>query len=196
LSIFRFLPGLLIAQLATAALLIYAERGGAEPNWMVLGVAALFVALVIGLWFGSVAEHVKKDALADAREEFARERERFLIAAEADKRTIVEESHEKIVRETNRAHARANFKLGAALVGVLGIAGVMIYIELITLGLLTLTTAGGALAGYVTRARQDSKALRNRAAEAALEAYTIDVPGNVTVERVKKPALTRTRQTS
>lgn len=195
MSIFRFLPGLVIAQIATAALLVYAERGGAEPNWIIPGIAGLFVALVIGLWFGSVADHVKKDALADAREEFARERERFLIAAEADKRTIVEESHQKIVRETNRAHAKANFKLGAAVVGLIGIAGVMIYIELITLGLLTLTTAGGALAGYVARARQDSKAMRNRAAEAALQAYTIDVPGNVTVER-PKPALTRPRKDS
>jgi hypothetical protein len=48
----------------------------------------------------------------------------------------------------------------------------MISIELLTVGLLTLATAGGALAGYVIRARQDALSYRGKAAKAALESRT------------------------
>jgi len=40
---------------------------------------------------------------------------------------------------------------------------------LMTIGLLTLTTAGGALAGYVIRARQDALAYRSKLAQIALD---------------------------
>ncbi|MBS1213447.1 MAG: uncharacterized protein H6R26_2064, partial [Proteobacteria bacterium] len=94
------------------------------------------------------------------KDDFAREREQILVSAEADKRSMLQESHEQIVRETNRAHARANLKLGAALAGLLGIGGLLLAIEFVSIGLMTLTAAGGMLAGYVMRARQD--ALRQR----------------------------------
>jgi hypothetical protein len=121
---------------------------------------ALILTVIVGLWFGSIAEHVKKDAIARIRDTYSRDRETLLVSAEAEKRTIVEESHRRIVEETNRAHAKANFKLGAAVVGLLGVAGVLLYIQLFTLALVTVTTAGGALAGYLTRARQDLLAIR------------------------------------
>lgn len=190
MSTLRFLPGLLLVQAATIAALVFGTRGGAEPNWSVLAICALAVTLVVGLWFGSIAEHQRKDALHRVREEFARERERLKVAAEADKRTIVEQSHERIVRETNRAHARANFKLGVAVTAMVGIASVMIYAELLTLGLLTLTGAGGAVAGYIARARQDVVAARRRAEETLIEAHVVERPTTPAPKR-QRPALGR-----
>ena len=195
MSLFKFLPGLVILQVATAALLINADASAHGANWALIGAAGAIIALLVGLWFSSLADHLKKDALAQVREDFARERERFLVAAEADKRTIVEESHNRIVEETNRAHAKANFKLGAALVAMLGFAGVLLYIELVTLALVTITTAGGALAGYVVRARQDSLALKKKAAEAALaQPYTIEVIQGGKAADPPRPALTSDRK--
>ncbi len=176
MSAYRFLPGLIIVQAATAALVFTAGSASGPVNWALVAVAASLITLVVGFWFASIAEHARKDILAEAKEEFARERERMVVAAEAEKRSLVEDSHRRIVRETNRAHAKANFKLGAAVVGMLGLAGVLLYIELFTLSLITLTTAGGALAGYVTRARQDARALaRHRSDEGSLSAsYTVE----------------------
>jgi len=136
--------------------------------WAPIGVLAMIVTLLVAFWFGSIADHVKKDALARAKDDFARERESLLVAAEADKRNVLEETHKRIVKETNQVHAKANFKLGAAFVGILCLGAVMLSIQLMTIGLLTLATAGGALAGYVVRARQDALAYRSKAAQTAL----------------------------
>ncbi|MEN8260244.1 MAG: hypothetical protein ABFS02_06610 [Pseudomonadota bacterium] len=168
MSLFRFLPGIIIVQVATAILTVTAVAYGV--TWIpVAGLFALILSLLLALWFASIADHVKKDALLEAKDIFARERERIIVTAEADKRTVVEESHQKIIKETNRAHARASFKLGAAFVGMLSVAAALLYMQLVTVGLLTLATAGGAVVGYVVRARQEVLRLKRRTAESVLE---------------------------
>jgi len=160
LSALKFLPGLIVVQVAAGSLAIVAVSGAGSIGWALGTVVAATLTVVVALWFASIADHVKKDALAELRDSVARDRETLLVSTEVEKRTIVEESHRRIVDETRRVHARANFKLGAAVAGMVGIAGVLLYIELFTLALVTATTAGGALAGYLARARQDARALR------------------------------------
>jgi hypothetical protein len=65
-------------------------------------------------------------------------------------------SHEEIRKETNRAHARSSFKLGAGFIGIVAAGSLMIFSQLLTLGLLTLAVGGGALGGYLMRVRQES----------------------------------------
>jgi hypothetical protein len=168
MSIFRFLPGIIILQIATAVFVIAASSSSHGPYWASMAVLALIVSLLAALWFGSIADHIKKDTLAKMKEAFAREREHLLVTTEADKRAVLEESHKQIVKETNRVHAKANFKLGVAFVGTLCVATLMFSIQFITAGLLTLATAGGALAGYAVRARQDALALKKNAAQAVI----------------------------
>jgi membrane protein implicated in regulation of membrane protease activity len=195
LSVLRFLPGLIIVQVATAALVIHAVGSSFEATWQLIGVVAIVLTLVVAFWFRSIAHHIKKDSLAQAKEAFSLERERLILASEAEKRTIVEESHQRIVKETNQAHARANFKLGAVFVGILCVATVMLYVELITLGLVVLATGGGALAGYVARARQDSLANKKRAAQAALaQPYELKLIKGETIVEPTPPGLKRDRR--
>jgi membrane protein implicated in regulation of membrane protease activity len=163
----KFLPGLVIIQIAAGALAVTGTASAGGTGWALAATISLTLTVVVALWFASMTEHIKKDAIAGVKESFSRDRETLLVSAETEKRTIVEESHRRIVEETNRAHARANFKLGAAVVGMVGIAGVLIYIQLFTLALVTATTAGGALAGYVARARQDLLGIRRRAGAVA-----------------------------
>ncbi|WP_139556586.1 hypothetical protein [Methylotetracoccus oryzae] len=160
MSALKFIPGLVVVQCAAAALALVAVGGASGIGWALAAAIAAALTVVVGLWFGSIAEHVKKDALAEVRDDFARDRESLRVSAEAEKRQIVEESHQRIVEETRRAHSKANFKLGAAVTGMVGLAGILLYIELFTLALVTATTAGGALAGYLARARQEARALR------------------------------------
>jgi len=167
MSMFRFLPGILVVQVATVGLVMAARSASAEANWLPLGLLALIITVLIALWFGSIADHVKKDALADARNSFARERENLLVAAETDKRATLEETHQRLVREVSRAQRRANVKLGFGLFGLLSIGAILLAIEFVTVGLLTFATAGGAVAGYLIRSRQESLAYQKKTAPSA-----------------------------
>lgn len=153
---FRFLPGIIIVQAATA-ILIYAALSNTplqKQYWVTFGLLALFVSTITAFWFNTMTNQVKKDAIALAKEKFAKEREHIRVGIEKEKSKVIKQSHLQIVKETRRAHAKANFKVGAAFVGMLGAGAVMLFTELLTLGLLTLSTGGGALAGYLMRSRQ------------------------------------------
>lgn len=168
MTLLRFVPGILIVQAATAVLIMAGTASTTEAQWLPIGGLAVLILLLVAFWFASIADHIKKDALARARDTFARERENLLVAAEADKRIVLEQSHKQIIQETNRAHARANFKLGVAFVGMLGIGAALLFIEFVTIGMLTFAAAGGALAGYLVRARQDAVDYDKRMAAATL----------------------------
>ena len=162
---FRYLPGILIVQIATVAMLLAAVKSSDHELWIAIGVLALLISMVTAFWFGSIAGHIKKDAVARAREDFARERENLRLNAERQKSRIIKKSHEQLIKETNRVHARTSFKLGAGFIGIIGAGALMIFSQLLTLGLLTLSMGGGALAGYLIRARQDMLAQRKQTAQ-------------------------------
>lgn len=160
---FRYLPGILILQVATVALVLAAGRTSDRELWIVIGCIALLISLVTAFWFASIASHGRKDAVTRARDEFYREREKLRVNAERQKNRLIEKSHAQITRETNRAHARASFKVGGAFVGVIAAGSLMVFTQFVTLGLLLLATGGGALAGYLARARQESRSRKNQA---------------------------------
>ena len=151
----KYLPGILIIQTATVAMTLAAIKSGDQE----LGLAVILLAFIIGLvtafWFASIASHAKKDALAHAKDEFSKEREKLRVNAERQKTSLIRKSHEEIRKETNRAHARSSFKLGAGFIGIVAAGSLMIFSQLITLGLLTLAVGGGALGGYLLRVRQE-----------------------------------------
>lgn len=153
---FNYLPGILIIQFATVAMTLAALKSGNPELWLAIALLGLIVGLVTALWFASIASHVKKDALAQTHEKFAKEREHLRVNAERQKTSIIKKSQDQIRKETNRAYARTNFKLGAGFIGIVGAGSLMIFTQFLTLGLLTLALGGGALGGYLMRMRQDS----------------------------------------
>jgi hypothetical protein len=155
LSLVKFLLGIVLAQGATVTLYIAAERTRVEQNWVIFALLALMVSFFAALWFTAIADRVKKDAVARAKEDFLRQREKIRVRAEQEKSKVIKQSHQQIMKQTGRAQARASFKVGAALVGLLGFGAIMFFTQFVTVGLLTLSTAGGALVGYGVRTRQD-----------------------------------------
>ena len=151
----RYLPGIIIIQVATAALLLAAARTSDQELWIAIGCLAVVVTVVTAFWFDSIASHIKKDAVLKAKDDFSREREKLRVNAERAKTRLLKKSHEEIKQETNRAHARANFKVGGAFVGVIAAGTLMVFTQFMTLGLLLLATGGGALAGYLARLKQE-----------------------------------------
>jgi hypothetical protein len=166
LCMLRFLPGIVLVQAATVALVVITLKADQQGLWIAAALMALILGLVTALWFGSIAEHIGKDALARVQERHARDRERLRVKAEKDKTKVIEQSHRQIARATSRAHAKANFKVGAAFAAAVGAGILMLFTQFLTIGLLTLTTAGGALVGYGVRTRQELAARKKKTAGA------------------------------
>ena len=154
----KFLMGILLIQGAAAVLTFAALQSAHIEVWLVLGLLALIMSCLAAFWFVSIAGHLRKDALARMRENFSREREQFRVKAEREKSKVLRQSHQQIAKERNRAQSKANFKVGASLAAALGLGVMMLLTQFVTIGLLTLTTAGGAVGGYLFRARQDHDA--------------------------------------
>ena len=155
---FKYFAGILIIQAATVAMTFAAIKSGDHELWLAIVLLALMIGLVTAFWFSTLANLAKKDALARANDEFNKEREKFRVNAERQKTRLLRKSHEEIRKETNRAHAQSSFKLGAGFIGIVAAGTLMIFSQLLTLGLLTLAVSGGALGGYLIRARQENAA--------------------------------------
>jgi len=151
----KYLLGILIIQAATVAMTLAAMKSDDQELWLAVLLLASLIGLVTAFWFASIASHAKKDALAQAKDEFSKEREKFRVNSERQKNRLIRKSHEEIRKETNRVHAKSSFKLGAGFIGIVAAGALMIFSQLLTLGLLTLAVGGGALGGYLMRVRQD-----------------------------------------
>lgn len=153
----KYLLGILIIQAATVAMTLAAIRSDDQELWLAVLLLAVILGLVTAFWFSSITSNAKKDAVAHARDEFSKEREKLRINAERQKTRLMRKSHEEIRKETNRLHARTSFKLGAGFIGIIAAGSLMIFSQLLTLGMLTLALGGGALGGYLMRIRQEMK---------------------------------------
>ncbi|MDO6460627.1 hypothetical protein Q4485_07960 [Granulosicoccaceae sp. 1_MG-2023] len=155
----RFLPGLIILQLLVALTTWGAIQSGQLMALTAVGVLILVSSVFFALWLKSQVQLHSKDEIAKHREKFAREREELRVKAEREKMKVVKDTQKQFTKESSRANAKANFKVGAAVAGAIGVGSVLVVSQMVTLGLLTLTTAGGGIAGYLVRARQDKKLL-------------------------------------
>lgn len=156
----RFLPGIIVLEVATAALLHVLTMPAAHPGlWAPVAVLGGVVTLLTAFWFGSIADHARKDALLGARASHAREREEIVVTAELEKRVALEQTHRRLAQATARAQAQANWRLGLGLTGLVAVGFVLLAIEFMTVGLLVMAAAGGALGGYLWRARQETRYL-------------------------------------
>ncbi len=153
----RFLPGILFAQTALLGIFWLLSGSAIEgvQRWAIVVLFAVVIALLVAFWFAALARHMNHRQLEALREAHAREREKLRVDAERAKARVMRESQKRIDKETSRAHARAGFKVGAVLAGAAGFGVLMMFTQFITVGLLVLGTAGGGLAGYLTRVRQE-----------------------------------------
>jgi hypothetical protein len=114
---------------------------------------AVTLGFVVALWFDSVIGSVKEQAMARQQKRHSREREKLRLQAEREKA--------KMARQRKRGSSGATLKTGAAVGGVVGVGVAMMLAQFMTLGLLTISAAGGAALGYGVRSRQE-KMLRAR----------------------------------
>ena len=151
----KFLPGILLVQVITVALVLMAPVNLVDWGWLRLAIPVLIVGLLTAFWFGAVAAHQRKDEISRLRGNHAKEREAILMNAERAKAKIIKQAHQETLQEVRRTSNQAKIKVGLAFTAAAGIGGLLLLTQFMTLGLLMLTTAGGALGGYVLRIRQE-----------------------------------------
>lgn len=177
----RFLPGILLLQLATFGIGLIIGRPDDIKIWLIALVALVLLAVFAAFWFVSLARSETKDAVNKVKFElqeeankarlaqqdevnktkldFAKERENLHVSAEKAKTKLVEKTQKQIASDYKKTQGWANLKVGIAFAATVGAGILMLVIELLTFGLMTLTTAGGALGGYLVRARKAHKEL-------------------------------------
>ena len=154
----RFLVGILLVQSATVALVLL------SPNlqgfgWLRLAVPILVIGFFTAFWFQSLAKYKSKNEVENLKGQHLKEKAKIQLNAERAKTRLVKQTQKQIAREAKITHAKANFKVGAAFAATIGAGALMLITELFTFGLLTLSTAGGALGGYILRARRGTELL-------------------------------------
>jgi len=156
----KFFGGVVVVQAVTIGIFFAVTRTGLEDSQFLLTIGlleALFCVLA-AFWFSSMARQRHRDELETIKEEHAREREKIRVNAERQKARVVSKSQKEILKETRRAHAAANFKVGAAFAGALAVGAIMLYSQFVTFGLLILATTGGGLAGYLIKGKMVANA--------------------------------------
>jgi hypothetical protein len=152
-GVFKFLIGILLLQVATALLTYTALMTDLHQTGWLFGALAATLGVLVALWFDSVIGSVKEQAVARQHKRHAREREKLRLQAEKDKA--------KLVRQRKRTSGGATLKTGLAVGGTVGVGVALMFAQLMTLGLLTISAAGGAALGYGVRSRQE-KMIRAR----------------------------------
>ena len=155
----KFVPGILLLQAITVALVLIAPADLENWGWLRLAVPVLIVGFLTAFWFGSVAAHQREDKISRLKELHAKERETIRVNAERAKTKLIKQSQHKTMQEVRRSSTRANIKVGLAFAGAAALGGLLVLTQFMSLGLLTLATVGGALGGYTLRFRQEKAKL-------------------------------------
>jgi hypothetical protein len=151
----KFLLGVFLLQGATALLVMTVQDADLHRSgWLVVSLGIL-IGVIAALWFSAIASHASQHSFARASEKFNRQRDRIRRQADKEKTREIRDSHQQVMRETRRQRNRSTLKYGgAALAGIAGLGVLLLFTQFITLGLLAVSAAGGALLGYGVRARQ------------------------------------------
>jgi|GEM_PF-366920 ElaB/YqjD/DUF883 family membrane-anchored ribosome-binding protein len=154
-SLIKFLIGILLLQGVTVLLVVTALKTDLLQTWPLFAALGGTVGVLVALWFNSIADNARHHTLARAKELFSREREKLRVRAEQDKAKEVKNTQRAVARSQRVAGLAISPKTGIAIGGAVGLGVAMLMAQFITLGLLTLTTAGGAVLGYGARVRQE-----------------------------------------
>ncbi len=150
----QYFFGIVLAQTAMFTLILLNTDSLSLENMLRIVIPALLIALAIAFWFFSVAAHYSKDMLNKAKDQFLSEKEKIQINIQRTKDRVRKDAQKEIRNEIAKAHAKANFKVGASFATALGIGALFVVAQMMTAGLLLISTATGALGGYYLRGKR------------------------------------------
>ena len=168
---FKYLPGIILVQVVTLALFWVNAQSTLNELLTRVALPALLLSTVTALWFAAISRAETQRAHAallekhfQEREDLTRSMERtradVMQQASSEREQLLRRTHEDMIKAERRTSRRANMKVGAAFT-LVTIAGVgLLFIQFMTLGLLTITAASGALGGYLLRWKQTRRMIQ------------------------------------
>lgn len=156
---FRFFLGLVLAQTVIAIVVSFFPASGLFEKGLPTAFIIVLLSLVISLWFSTISRQLADRRVQSLQKKFAAEREKFNQDAERAKDKLIKKTNKQIEVEARRAKTKASMKVWGAVAVAGGFGVMMLLSQFVTLGLLTLTTAGGAAGGYLIRARKEQEAI-------------------------------------
>lgn len=142
-SLIRFLIGIFLLQGVTLLLGYTALRTDWTTTWPLFVLLGAAIGVLAAFWFNTIVAADRHRTLSRASERFSREREKIRVKAEQQR------------AKAKRSSMGASAKTGVVVGGALGVGVAMMFAQLMTLGLLTLSAAGGVALGYGVRVRQE-----------------------------------------
>ena len=146
MQMIKIFLGIVLVELISVVLFSLSSGDLQGIHMLQLIVPLFFIALIMAFWFNSLTGSDKRDTVEKMKDSFAKEREEIRVKAEKN-----------IAKEAKVTHAKANFKVGAAFAGVLGVGALFVFAQMMTAALLTITAAGGAATGYFYRGKRLAK---------------------------------------
>ncbi len=173
----KYLFGILLVQAVTVVLVLLAPPDLQGIGLLRLIIPLLFIGFAVAFWFSSLAHHLRKDELSQVNEKFAKEREHIRVNAERAKARVMKQAQKEVAKEARVTHAKANFKVGATFAGAIGFGALLLLTQFLTIGIVLMTTSGGALAGYLYRGRKMNRvAIPTDKTAKLIEVKTTDTP--------------------
>lgn len=181
----RYLPGIVLVQIVTFTLYFVNQEASLEHLLLRVALPALMISAVTALWLSMIGkmdaeqrnsalreEHAAERtqlnreierARADAMLEASTDRAQLMERANSERERLVRQTHKQLMKQERGASRRANIKVGLGFMILTGIGTFMLVTQFMMLGVLMISTAAGAMGGYLFRWRQ-SKQLLDRLA--------------------------------
>jgi len=150
-TLLRYLLGIFLLQGVTGLLVYTALRTDWQSTWPLFAIVGAAVGAMAALWFSTIAGAGRHHVVARAAERFSKEREALRVKAEQQRIKEVRNT----VKAARGLGAGMSLKSAVVVGGAVSLGLTMMLTQFITLGLLTIASAGGAALGYGVRVRQE-----------------------------------------
>lgn len=154
-SLIRFLIGIFLLQGLTVLLVYTALSTDWRTTWPLFTLLGGAIGFMVALWFNTIVYADRHRAVSKVSERYSKEREKIRVRAEQQRVKATRESERMAAKARKRASAGMSLKTGVVVGGTVGVGVAMMLAQFMTLGLVTLTAAGGAALGYTVRGRQE-----------------------------------------
>jgi len=150
-TLLRYLLGIFLLQGVTGLLVYTALRTDWQTTWPLFAAVGVAVGTMAAFWFSTIAGAGRHHVVARAAERFSKEREQLRLKAEQQRIKEVRSS----LKAARGLGAGMSLKSAVVVGGAVSLGLTMMLTQFITLGLLTIASAGGAALGYGVRVRQE-----------------------------------------
>jgi len=152
-----FLGVSLVQGLSVLLVFAWLHTGSSTDAALTFAALGLISGLFAALWLSSMAHGDSKEALLRAEATLAKEREKHRRVTERERHKATETARKTLQREFNRGKTRTNLKMGGAVAGMAGLGTLLLLTQFMSLGILLMSSSGGALAGYLLRMRHEAR---------------------------------------